>query len=318
MYRPRRRPRVVMTLLVRDEADIIAATIEHHLATGVNFIVATDNGSVDGTTGILAAYEEAGVLELIHDAEHDHEQGRRVTRMARKAASNHGADWIINCDADEFFWPYGVAHPDSTGIADSFAALSASCNRFWAWPKELVAHPDLKGSWADRLIIRDNESLMPDGSPYGAKCCHRADPDITVGEGNHIAYSPRIGSKDFSCVYTTPEQPLELLHVRNRGYGQFRRKIINGASALERNARLPKEAGWQWRQDYDRIISGSFSAEYRSRRLTRERLQNGLMSGTLTYDTRLRDRLYSLLPQSILPTTLHECLTHNWNDLPTE
>jgi hypothetical protein len=42
--------KIVMTLLVRDEADIVDEHISFHLAAGVDFIVASDNGSSDGTT----------------------------------------------------------------------------------------------------------------------------------------------------------------------------------------------------------------------------------------------------------------------------
>lgn len=305
-----------MTLLVRDEADIVAATIEHHIAAGVDFIIATDNGSVDGTTEILSAYQDTGILELHYDAKHDHAQGRRVTKMARRAASEYDADWIINCDADEFFWPYGATEPNSRGIADSLTPLDANLKRIWAWPKELLAHPKYTGSWAERLVILDNESLMPDGSPYGAKCCHRADPSIEVSEGNHIAFSRRIGPYDVDEVYASQEHPLELLHARNRGYAQFRRKIMNGGSALATNTQLPSTIGWQWRADYDDLRSGNFPAVYRSRQLAPERLQAGLTSGSLSHDTRLRDRLNRLLPHAILPALLHACLTSDWHDPP--
>ena len=49
-----------MTLLVRDEADVVDAQIAHHLSAGVDFVVATDNRSVDGTTEILERWESEG------------------------------------------------------------------------------------------------------------------------------------------------------------------------------------------------------------------------------------------------------------------
>ena len=51
----------VVTVMVRDEADIIAAMVEHHLAQGADLIIATDNGSIDGTTEVLQAYADLGV-----------------------------------------------------------------------------------------------------------------------------------------------------------------------------------------------------------------------------------------------------------------
>lgn len=52
--------KLVMTLLARDEADIIEANILFHLNHGVDYIVATDNDSSDGTTDILRKYEKQG------------------------------------------------------------------------------------------------------------------------------------------------------------------------------------------------------------------------------------------------------------------
>ena len=110
---------VVMTLLVRDEADIVDEQIAFHLVAGVDFVIATDNRSQDGTTEILERYEREGRLHLIREAGEDLRQSEWVTRMARLAATDFGADWVLNADADEFWWPQGA------GFADVLSAIPA-------------------------------------------------------------------------------------------------------------------------------------------------------------------------------------------------
>ena len=56
-----RQMQLIMTLLVRDEEDIIRENIEYHLAQGVDFTIATDNLSVDSATEIRRSYETRGV-----------------------------------------------------------------------------------------------------------------------------------------------------------------------------------------------------------------------------------------------------------------
>ncbi len=89
-----RRDPLVMTLLVRDEADIVRQNIEFHLARGVDHIIATDNGSTDGTTQILDEYQRAGCLSLIHEPSNDFQQVAWVNRMVDAAKDKFGAAWI--------------------------------------------------------------------------------------------------------------------------------------------------------------------------------------------------------------------------------
>ena len=99
--------RLVMTLKVRDEADIIEDNLRFHRAMGVDFFVVTDNGSVDGTSEILDRYVSAGLAHVIQEPTSGLRSNEMdwTTRMARLAASEYGADWVFNNDADEFWCP---------------------------------------------------------------------------------------------------------------------------------------------------------------------------------------------------------------------
>jgi hypothetical protein len=57
--------KLVMTILARDEADVVDAQIAFHLNAGADFVVATDNLSEDGTTEILERYARDGYLHLL-------------------------------------------------------------------------------------------------------------------------------------------------------------------------------------------------------------------------------------------------------------
>jgi len=111
---PRSR-KLIMTLLVRNEEDIVRYNIDFHLKHGVDFIIATDNGSTDGTAAILKEYEKKGLLHLIVEPSRDHHQAAWNNCMAEIAREKYGADIIFHCDADEFW------HPRSGNLKDEIS-----------------------------------------------------------------------------------------------------------------------------------------------------------------------------------------------------
>ena len=57
--------KLVQTLVVRDEVDIVDDQIAYHLNAGVDFVIASDHQSVDGTTDVLERYVREGHLRRI-------------------------------------------------------------------------------------------------------------------------------------------------------------------------------------------------------------------------------------------------------------
>jgi hypothetical protein len=175
--------RLVMTLLARDEADIVDAQIAFHLDAGVDFVVATDNRSEDETTAVLERYERNGVLHLIREAGDDLRQTEWVSRMAQVAATEFGADWVLNTDADEFWWCPG---PGLRPVLEAVPARFGVVRGAW---RNFVPRPDAHPFFAERMIVRlAAPSFHPHPLTTHYKSAHRATADVRVGRGNHEAF----------------------------------------------------------------------------------------------------------------------------------
>jgi hypothetical protein len=260
-----------MTLLVRDEEDVLAANLAHHFDQGVDFVVATDNGSVDGTVAILEAEERAGRLRLIHEPEDTYAQHRWVTRMARLAATDHGADWVINNDADEFWFGR------DGDLASTFAAVPVEVDVVVAQRYNLIARPEGRPMTIRQATPRQHPG-QGDG-PLPGKAAHRASPDIVVRQGNHEV--------EGLSGRTLDDGRIEILHCPVRSYAQFANKIAKGGAAYARNDELPESVGHQWRRLHATQQAGTFDDEWQKLVLSDEAVEQGLADGTLVRDARL-------------------------------
>ena len=265
---------IIMTLLVRNEDDIIEANIEFHLAQGVDFIIATDNGSTDRTRDLLLRYARQGVLHLIDEPEDDYSQSRWVTRMARLAHRDYGADWVINNDADEFWWPHaGTLATVLRGMDRAIGGARAQRSNF-------IPPAGLDGRFYDAMVTRDTRSLNDLGQALPPKTCHRGGPDIVVMPGNH-GISGGIGP-------ITETDEITIFHFPIRTYPQFERKIKLGGAAYARNTTLAPSVGATWRALYQRYTDGRLRQFYDQTVFGPEEIRLGLQSGRLSHDTRLK------------------------------
>jgi hypothetical protein len=275
--------KLVLTVLARDEADVIDAQVAFHLNAGVDFVIATDNASQDGTTDILESYARDGCLHLIHEPAEGLRQGEWVTRMARLAATEFGADWVINSDADEFWWPRGASLKDVlAAVPGQFGVVNA----FW---RPFVPRPDDGAFFAERLTARVS-SPAPINDPRSfyrpvTKVAHRADPDVIVGRGNHD-----LVAGDLQPLTTW--HPLEVLHFPLRSRAQWARKVELQGDAFTKH--IARTGTGYHLTSYDALRRGRIDEQHDSMVVDEEALRRGLEDGTLVVDTRLRDALRAL------------------------
>lgn len=237
--------KLVMTLLVRDEDDILREHLEFHYGQGVDFVIATDNRSQDGSLDILREYQSAGRLHLISENSDNYDQSAWVTRMARLAYTEFGADWVINSDADEFWWP------DEGTLHDVFARLAEECKLVGFVRHNFVSlETDSQEApfWL-RMIYRQKRSTNDLGHPLPPKACHKGARDVRVGMGNH--------SVDGLHARDAISGSCSILHFPKRSYQQFERKIKLGGAAVLRNQGLaPGQAG-TWKHLYGLLQDGT-------------------------------------------------------------
>ena len=268
--------KIVMTLLVRDEEDIIRQNIEFHLNHGVDFFIVTDNLSGDGTRDILEAYWQLGVLHYIYEPEDNYAQGVWVTRMAKLAVTQFGADWVINSNADEFWWAKYEKDLKAVlrHVPASVPGLRVRRHNFVPRPRT----GDV--SFLETMVYRQTFSVNGLGKLLPPKICYRALSDFSVAQGNHEVFVE--GAK----LNVSETNELSIFHFPVRTLSQISQKIEKGGAAYMRSD-LPVEIGAVWRMLYvmykqeglDRYFEGQFYDD--------SRLRRALAEGVLLEDRRL-------------------------------
>jgi Glycosyl transferase family 2 len=273
--------KLVMTLLVRNEADIVEANIEYHLAQGVDFVIATDHGSEDGTCEILREYERIGVAKVIRDEGEGHHQSNRVTKMAEIARLGYNADWVIHNDADEFWWPI------VGNLRDVFTSIPLRYGQIEVERRNFRPHTDSRDDFYSRLIHREATSLDLAGDRLAPKIAHRPHPQVVVAPGNHS-----ITGGDL--VPVPASEMLEIFHFPMRSYEQFERKVVQIGLGYEQVPDRSLNVGRDQLALLELQRSGKLREYYDGLIVEGDALERGLQMGTLVIDRRLDDFMSAL------------------------
>lgn len=269
--------KLIMTLLVRDEEDIVESNLAFHLNAGVDFVIATDHGSVDRTTEILQRYAREGHAHVIRDESAGYRQPELVTRMARLAATEFGADWVLNNDADEFWWPRAGGD-----LKQLLGEIPAEYGSLYAATRHFVPRAVTDAHFAEAMTVRLGQPAMlfDPVSTFRpvAKVMHRASPTVTVGGGNHAVVGPDM------LPALRGWYPIEVMHFPWRAPEQVVRKARIQAASQRKMRRPPRG----FRADRAPQDVAEWFAETA---LDEDAVARGISAGTLVIDTRLREAL---------------------------
>lgn len=222
--------KIVATILAKNEEDIIAANIEHHIEHGVSAFIVTDNGSTDRTREICSRYPE--VKEIIDEPGTDHNQTAWVTRMAHLACKLR-PDWIVHLDADELW----------CGLTNLrlIREPAAACERMYLHPPIGTNFDVHKQRW---YINLDHTSL-----PQECKVAHRPNANVVIEHGNH----------GIRGVRTEPTTTVWRHHYPVRSYDHLCRKASGHLALMNRNSVCER-----WRNWYTLLQANKLNEKYNS------------------------------------------------------
>ncbi|WP_430592361.1 glycosyltransferase family 2 protein [Humidisolicoccus flavus] len=281
---------LVMTLMVRDEADVIGAMLEHHIRQGVDQFIITDNGSVDGTREIIESFKDQASIDLRDDLEHKKMQGPRVSAMAHDAYEQYGATWVINADADEFWL---AANAKDRTLKEVFSEISPTVAKFIVPVIDMIGAPAQAGSGMQRLNYRDERpdselqklGLHAHSTPNSV---HIGSPNPIVSQGNHFV--------NIEQRAPLPEElQVEALHFQWRSYEQVSRKYFNAGKAYRESPTLRPSPNHHGMREFRRLETGTLEESYVARHLTPEVTVELEARGEITRD----DRIASTVPSPV-------------------
>jgi len=103
---------VAVVSVIKNEGDVLAEWLDHHLAEGVSRFLLVDDNSTDATVAVLDMY--ASFVTVVRFEGERPKTGFQVVACRRALKKNPLAEeWLAFIDADEYLWaPYSLTIPE--------------------------------------------------------------------------------------------------------------------------------------------------------------------------------------------------------------
>lgn len=258
--------KLVSTVAVRDEADVLEAHLTYHLSAGVHHVVVADLGSSQSTGEILRGFDSSDVTVVAAEPTMRTTDARA---LLRRVAVETGATWLIESAADEFWWPRGASLTDVLDpIPTRYTAVQALVRVFF--PRPATDSP-----FHERMTVRPSlldVGAEPEPLEWALRSVHRVRHDdiAETGDGRSVPLRAWYPIEVLRFPLRTPDQAAVLTRSASH----------ESRSTLE-EALLANPGGDASRRYGDMVVDD-------------EAVQHGLDSGALVEDVRLRVYLRAL------------------------
>ncbi len=268
-----------MTILARDEEDIIRHNIEFHLNHGVDFIIATDNASIDNTRNIFLEYQNKGKLFLIDEPGREKLQAEWNNRMTKIAVEEYGADIVFHCDADELWCSRDGNLKNEIWNSNADALKVNIVNVLLEAKDGKESFPeDTKYAVIRPFEPKDYEAESQTDNFYlfkgPAQVIFKTRKGcLEVDQGNH-----NIMNEGVLCDVS---REILIYHFPLRGKERFIKKIIKSGQAIEKNKKLSKGQSFHIKRWYEAYKKGLIDLEYSKLTITRQRAEELINLGMI-------------------------------------
>ncbi|HQZ39702.1 MAG TPA: glycosyltransferase family 2 protein [Vicinamibacterales bacterium] len=260
--------KIAAVLGVKDEVELIAASIAHLRAIGVDEVVVSDFGSTDGTLDVLSAERRHGdvtVTRVDPDLVCDY-----ATASAHDVAQAHRtrADWVLFLDADEFFIPVTgrlrdcrLLHEADVLTLDRFNVVITASHLLMPVELSPASYDSLHLFTRQVPDFRLLMETQPDVSFItvrpGPKVMARREAARAIAPGGHDVLSPDVP------VRRRQSADLLVAHVPFSTFRRFERKVENIRAEMVHHPRFFEDGyAWHWRRWAEMTEPGAIEREF--------------------------------------------------------